>query len=45
MKTDNEIQQYVRDELKWDARSRASEFGVTFKDGNVTLGAKSTGTP
>ena len=37
MKTDNEIQQDVRDELKWDARTTASEIGVTVKDGIVNL--------
>jgi len=37
MKTDNEIQQDVRDELKWDARTTASEIGVTVKDGIVSL--------
>ncbi len=37
MKTDNQIQQDVRDELKWDARTTASEIGVTVKDGIVSL--------
>lgn len=37
MKTDNQIQQDVRDELKWDARTTASEVGVTVKDGIVNL--------
>ena len=40
MKTDNEIQQDVRDELKWDARTTASEVGVTVKDGIVSLNGK-----
>ncbi len=37
MKTDNQIQQDVREELKWDARTTASEIGVTVKEGIVSL--------
>ncbi|MCU1280845.1 MAG: transport-associated protein [bacterium] len=35
--TDEEIQKNVLDELKWDARLRPTEIGVTVKDGVVTL--------
>jgi osmotically-inducible protein OsmY len=37
MKSDNDIQQDVRDEIKWDARTTASDIGVTVKDGVVSL--------
>ena len=36
-KTDEEIQQDVLDELKWDARLQPNEIGVIVKDGVVTL--------
>jgi osmotically-inducible protein OsmY len=35
--TDEEIQQDVFDELKWDARVKPNEIGVTVKDGIVAL--------
>ncbi len=35
--TDEEIQRNVLEELKWDARIRPTEIGVTVKDGVVTL--------
>jgi osmotically-inducible protein OsmY len=37
IKTDEEIQQDVLAELKWDARVRPNEIGVSVKDGIVTL--------
>jgi len=37
MKTDLEIQKDVLDELKWEPFLSASEIGVTFKNGIVTL--------
>jgi len=36
-KTDQEIQQDVMNELKWDARLQPNEIGVIVKDGIVTL--------
>jgi osmotically-inducible protein OsmY len=36
-KTDQEIQQDVMAELKWDARVQPNEIGVSVKDGIVTL--------
>src|SRR4051794_34668752 len=36
-KTDEEIQQDVLDEFKWDARVKPNEIGVAVKDGVVTL--------
>lgn len=36
-RTDQQIQKEVLDELKWDARLRANEIGVSVKDGIVTL--------
>lgn len=41
MKTDNQIQQDVSEQLKWDVRVTASEVGVTVKDGIVTLSGTS----
>jgi osmotically-inducible protein OsmY len=35
--TDEEIQENVMDELKWDAKLQPNEIGVTVKDGIVTL--------
>lgn len=37
MKTDQEIQQDVLDELKWDPRVQPNEIGVSVKDNVVTL--------
>jgi osmotically-inducible protein OsmY len=37
IKTDEEIQQDVLAELKWDARVQPNEIGVSVKDGIVTL--------
>ena len=37
LKTDEEIQQDVLAELKWDARIRPNEIGVSVKDGIVSL--------
>jgi osmotically-inducible protein OsmY len=37
LKTDEEIQRDVLDELKWDARIQPNEIGVSVKDGVVTL--------
>jgi osmotically-inducible protein OsmY len=37
VKTDQEIQRMVLDELKWDARVQPNEIGVAVKDGVVTL--------
>src|SRR5438132_13959169 len=34
---DEEIQKNVLEELKWEARVKPSEIGVTVKDGVVTL--------
>lgn len=36
-KTDEEIQQEVLDEFKWDARVKPNEIGVAVKDGVVAL--------
>ncbi len=36
-RTDEEIQQAVLAELKWDARIQPNEIGVSVKDGVVTL--------
>jgi osmotically-inducible protein OsmY len=36
-RTDQQIQQDVLDELKWDARIQPNEIGVAVKDGVVTL--------
>ncbi|HEY8368573.1 MAG TPA: BON domain-containing protein [Thermodesulfobacteriota bacterium] len=36
-RSDEQIQKDVQAELKWDARLRANEIGVTAKDGIVTL--------
>src|ERR1700731_5219341 len=36
-KTDQQIQQDVMNELKWDARLQPNEIGVIVKDGVVTL--------
>ena len=40
MKTDTQIQQDVRDELKWDARVTPTDIGVSVKEGVVTLNGK-----
>ena len=37
IRTDNQIQMDVLDELKWDARVQPNEIGVAVKDGIVTL--------
>ena len=37
MKNDTQIQQDVRDELKWDARVTPTDIGVSVKLGLVTL--------
>ena len=37
MKTDNQIQEDVREQIKWDARISASDVGVTVQDGITTL--------
>jgi osmotically-inducible protein OsmY len=37
IRTDNQIQMDVLDELKWDARVQPNEVGVAVKDGIVTL--------
>src|SRR6201992_2836738 len=37
MRIDEEIQQAVLAELKWDARIQPNEIGVSVKDGVVTL--------
>ena len=37
VRTDEEIQRDVLDELKWDARVQPNEIGVAVKDGIVTL--------
>jgi len=37
MKTDQQLQQSVIDELTWDPSAHASEIGVIVKDGVVTL--------
>lgn len=37
MKTDNQIQKDVLDELKWEPLLKAAEIGVSVKDGIVTL--------
>ncbi len=37
VRTDEEIQQDVLAELKWDAKLQPNEIGVTVKDGIVTL--------
>src|SRR5258708_5491547 len=34
---DEELQRNVMDQLKWDARIKPTEIGVTVKDGVVTL--------
>src|SRR3989440_13027111 len=36
-RTDEQIQEDVLDELKWDARVQPNEIGVAVKDGVVTL--------
>src|SRR5207249_8239684 len=36
-RSDEQIQEDVLDELKWDARVQPNEIGVTVKDGVVTL--------
>src|SRR5258705_8745981 len=36
-RTDEEIQQDILDELKWDARVKPNEIGVMVKNGVVTL--------
>lgn len=40
MKTDMEIQKNVMEELKWEPFLKASEIGVSVKDGIVTLSGK-----
>jgi osmotically-inducible protein OsmY len=37
MKTDEELQKHVMDELKWEPTIHAAEIGVAVKDGVVTL--------
>ncbi len=37
MKSDNEIERDVRDELKWDTDLDADDIAVSVKDGVVTL--------
>ena len=37
VRSDEEIQRDVLEELKWDARVRPNEVGVAVKDGIVTL--------
>jgi osmotically-inducible protein OsmY len=37
MKSDNQIQQDVMDQLKWEPFLKASEIGVAVKNGIVTL--------
>jgi osmotically-inducible protein OsmY len=36
-RSDEQIQQDVLDELRWDARLQPNEIGVAVKDGVVTL--------
>src|SRR6202790_1323305 len=38
MKSDNEIERDVRDELKWDPDLNAADIAVSVKNGVVTLG-------
>ena len=40
MKTDTQLQQDVRDEIRWDARVTPTDIGVSVKDGVVTLNGK-----
>lgn len=37
IRSDEQIQQDVLDELRWDARLQPNEIGVAVKDGVVTL--------
>jgi osmotically-inducible protein OsmY len=40
MKTDQELQDDVHEELKWDPRVTVADIGITVKNGVVTLGGK-----
>jgi osmotically-inducible protein OsmY len=37
MKTNEELQKYVQDSIKWQPLLKAAEIGVTAKNGVVTL--------